>query len=594
VSADLGIGAVVLVTVVTVGLGAYGLRVSRTTSDFLVASRTVRPLWNASAIGGEYLSAASFLGIAGLIMTYGPDMLWYPVGYAAGYLMLLLLVAAPLRRSGAYTIPDFAESRLGNRRLRALAGTFVVIICWLYMVPQLQAAGLTLRTVTGAPDWLGAVVVGVVVTANVASGGMRSITLVQAVQYWLKLTAISVPAVAILLAWHAAGAPSGTRPVYPTFRVATTVHLDASVTDEVVAPVTVVAHGTVDGRRVAGPDRLSTGTHTLTAGSTLVFPAGARVPTIRGLALQSDARWALPLSSGGPHPLYATYSLILATFLGTMGLPHVLVRFYTNPDGAQARRTTLLILVLLGAFYLMPTIYGALGRLYTPDLFVTGNTDAVVLLLPTRLIAGVGGQLLAALATAGAFAAFLSTSSGLTVSVAGVLVQDVFRSPIPRMRLRRASLLAGLVPLLLTLRLVDLPVSQVVALAFAVAASSFCPLLVLGVWWRRLTDAGAAAGVLVGGGSAATAVLARLSGWDPHGWVAALVTQPAAWSVPLAFTVMIVVSLATRHRLAPDVARTMIRMHAPDSLGAGRGPATRPGGRSGPLPTGGEAVPGTG
>jgi Na+(H+)/acetate symporter ActP len=591
VSPDLGIVAIVLVTVMTVALGAYGLRVSRTTSDFLVASRTVRPLWNASAIGGEYLSAASFLGIAGLIMTYGPDMLWYPVGYAAGYLMLLLLVAAPLRRSGAYTIPDFAEARLDNRRLRALAGVFVVIICWLYMVPQLQAAGLTLRTVTGAPDWVGAVVVGVVVTGNVASGGMRSITLVQAVQYWLKLTAISVPAIAILLAWHAAGAPEVTRPLPPTFRMTTTVHIEASVTDDVTRPVTVEAKGTIDGHPLDGRYLLADGTHTLHSGTTVVFPAGARVPAITGIALEPNSRWALPLSSGGPHPLYATYSLILATFLGTMGLPHVLVRFYTNPDGAQARRTTLLILVLLGVFYLMPTIYGALGRLYAPDLFVTGNTDAVVLLLPTRLIHGLGGQLLAALATAGAFAAFLSTSSGLTVSVAGVLVQDVFRSPIPRMRLRRASLLAGLVPILLTLRLVDLPVSEVVALAFAVAASSFCPLLVLGVWWRRLTDAGAAAGVLLGGGAAAAAVLARLAGWSPTGWLAALVGQPAAWTVPLAFLVMIGVSLATPGRVAGDVARTMIRMHAPDSLGLGTGPGVSPPTRPLAGPAGPEAAP---
>lgn len=138
--------AIVTVTLVTVGIGFYGLRLARTTSDFLVASRVVSPTWNAAAIGGEYLSAASFLGVAGLILKYGVDVLWYPVGFAAGYLALLLFVAAPLRRSGAFTLPDFCELRLGSRWLRTLATAFVIFIGWLYLVPQLQGAGLTMAT----------------------------------------------------------------------------------------------------------------------------------------------------------------------------------------------------------------------------------------------------------------------------------------------------------------------------------------------------------------------------------------------------------------------------------------------------------------
>ena len=110
----------------TIAIGAYGVRFSRTTSDFLVASRTVGSRWNAAAISGEYLSAASFLGVAGLIAKYGADALWYPVGFTAGYLGLLLFVAAPLRRSGAYTVPDFAEFRLGSQRLRKIAMLVVV------------------------------------------------------------------------------------------------------------------------------------------------------------------------------------------------------------------------------------------------------------------------------------------------------------------------------------------------------------------------------------------------------------------------------------------------------------------------------------
>src|SRR3954466_9819367 len=118
--------AVALVCLATVAVGAVGLRLSRTTSDFYVASRVVTPRWNASAIGGEYLSAASFLGVAGLVLAFGVDVLWYPVGYTAGYLVLLALVAAPLRRSGAYTLPDFAQLRLDSLTVRRLSAALGV------------------------------------------------------------------------------------------------------------------------------------------------------------------------------------------------------------------------------------------------------------------------------------------------------------------------------------------------------------------------------------------------------------------------------------------------------------------------------------
>jgi hypothetical protein len=167
------IPALVVVLLVTIGIGAYGLRFARTTSDFLVASRTVSPSWNAAAISGEYLSAASFLGVAGLILRYGVDVLWYPVGFAAGYLALLLFVAAPLRRSGAFTLPDFCELRLRSLRLRRIATVFVIFIGCLYLVPQLHGAGLTFTTVTGGSYQWGALLVGLVVTANVALGGMH-------------------------------------------------------------------------------------------------------------------------------------------------------------------------------------------------------------------------------------------------------------------------------------------------------------------------------------------------------------------------------------------------------------------------------------
>ncbi|NYV76549.1 cation acetate symporter, partial [Streptomyces sp. UH6] len=342
------VAAVALVVVATALVGAFGLRVSRTTSDFYVASRTVGPRLNAAAISGEYLSAASFLGIAGLVLVQGPDMLWYPVGYTAGYLVLLLFVAAPLRRSGAYTLPDFAEARLASPRVRKLASGFVVGIGWLYLIPQLQGAGLTLKVLTGAPGMLGSVIVAVVVVANVAAGGMRSITFVQAFQYWLKLTALLVPALFLVLAWQGDGAPTRVFDEPAALREHRTVRVQDTVEIRLGEPLTVTVHGRVDGHPYDG-DRvtLPAGVHTVQGGARLGLPAGAPVPVAQGSGDTVLADGVLPdgaATAQGERPLHATYGLILATFLGTMGLPHVVVRFYTSPNGVAARRTTVVVL----------------------------------------------------------------------------------------------------------------------------------------------------------------------------------------------------------------------------------------------------------
>ncbi|UYP19748.1 cation acetate symporter [Rhodococcus sp. Z13] len=574
-------GSIPVVTVVglvaaaiaTVAIGIYGVRMARTTSDFLVASRSVGPRWNAAAISGEYLSAASFLGVAGLVAKFGADALWYPVGFTAGYLGLLLFVAAPLRRSGAYTVPDFAEFRLGEKWLRTLAMMVVAIICILYLVPQFQGAGLTLNILLGVPDWVGVAVVGVIVVANVVGGGMRSITFVQAFQYWLKLTAVALPALVLVL--HFVGDDRKVdAPVPPTVTETTSVDVTIDVVVQVAEPLPVIVSGEVDGQPVTGDFELTPGEHVLGAGTELVLEAGSPVPVVAGAPSDNDA-WASPgagLGASSRHPLFQVYSLMLATFLGTMGLPHVLVRFYTNPDGRAARMTSFAVIGLLGLFYLFPTLLGVFARLYVPQLLITGRSDAAVLLLPGSVLSGWGGQLLAALVASGAIAAFLSTSSGLLVSVAGVLSTDVLRGRVRDFRV--AAVLAGIVPLVLALSVTSLDLSRSVGQVFAIAASTLCPLLVLGIWWRGLTAVGAAVGMVVGGLVAGAAALSTvLLPIDPTvggGWPTVLSAYPAAISVPLAFLTMIVVSLATRRRVPADVGRAFSRMHVPERLGMGR------------------------
>src|SRR5438477_9140173 len=183
-----------VVVALTIGLGFWAARKSRTAQDFYVAGRNVSVGWNASAISGEYLSAASFVGVAGMVMSSGYDALWYPVCYACGYLFLLLFIAGPLRRCGASTIRDFAEGRFDSPLFRKIAVVFVLFIGFFYTMPQMKGAGTTLAYIfPGLPYWAGVVLVGAVITLNVALGGMKGITLVQAFQYWLKVFAISVP-----------------------------------------------------------------------------------------------------------------------------------------------------------------------------------------------------------------------------------------------------------------------------------------------------------------------------------------------------------------------------------------------------------------
>ncbi len=484
-NAVLDLAAVALVAAATVLIGAYGLRASRTTSDFFVASRSVRPVWNASAISGEYLSAGTFLGLSGLVLLGGARGFWFPIGYAAGYLLVLVFVAAPLRRSGAYTIPDFVEARLQSRSARRITSVIVLVIGWLYIVPQLHGAGLTLVVVAGLPPWVGAVLVAVLVAGAVAAGGMRAITFVQAFQYWLKLTALLVPVV--LIAFALAGGPHDIDPL-------------------VVFPVE------------AGPAAID---------------------------------------------VYEAASLLLALLLGTMGLPHVLVRFYTSPDGVSARRTTVLVIGMVSLFYAVSSVMGILARMVAPDLAEPGAADTVALVLPSRVFPGFGGELLTALVVAGAFAAFLATSAGLVVSLAGVISQDVFSGSVRSFRV--SAVLCAVVPLVVALATQPAGLVASVGVVFVVAASSLSPVLLLGVWWRGLTTRGAMAGMVTGALACGLsfAVHAAVGG---VGAAAPLLAQPAAWTIPLATAVTVGVSLLDRNGPPTRADRYLARLHTPERV----------------------------
>jgi cation/acetate symporter len=541
--------------VVTVWMGFRSAKTSKTASDFFVAGRSVSVGWNASAISGEYLSAASFMGVAGMVMSSGYDALWYPVCYACGYLFLLLFIAGPLRRFGAYTIPDFAEGRFDSPLFRKIAVCFVLFIGFFYTMPQMKGAGTTLAYIfPGMPYWGGVVLVGAVITLNVALGGMKGITLVQAFQYWMKMFAISVPIFVVMS-------------VYGFYNA----HL-----------------GVNDGRPVtAGEPAAMVRT---VERKPLVEKAPADTPWISPFGpLTTKAAKAAGLSDeeAKPYSLLYTYSLIIALVCGTAGLPHILVRFYTNPDGVAAKRTTMWVMILIGVFYVFPPVFGVLGRNLMPELYAaTGakGTDKVVLELP-RVVGGVWGSILSGITCAGAFAAFMSTFSGLLVSMTGALAHDVYgrilrpkSTPQERMFMFKVSaVIIGAVAIGLGSQVEQLQINFMVGQAFAIAAASYFPLLFMSVWWRGMTMTGAATGML-GGGLAALActTIINLSDlkmvdlaafWKANPLLRILCEQPAIWTVPLAIGLMVVVSKLTAAKVPDDIRMKMLVLHAPEKLG---------------------------
>jgi Na+(H+)/acetate symporter ActP len=629
------------------------------------------------------------MGVAGMVMSSGYDALWYPVCYACGYLFLLLFIAGPLRRFGAYTIPDFAEGRFDSPVFRKIAVIFVLFIGFFYTMPQMKGAGTTLAYIfPGLPYWAGVVLVGAVITLNVALGGMKGITLVQAFQYWAKMFAISVPIFVLMAVYGSYGkqlkvvdpyvedsgfsqvkrqplpakAPQDQTWLSPfgplttkaakaaaaaltntpaeaislrsdlspdtkmtvnmsDTNIARALGLYAQLTGRTLLPRTNGLVGRIDtffggrlsrwgwvtippypsaGIFVHGDGLFSAGQvkghleGIFRTNGVIVVPQGeSGFRAITGVAGDSGiARQKAWLAQHEkPLALLYTYSLIIALVCGTAGLPHILVRFYTNPDGVAAKRTTMWVMILIGVFYLFPPVFGVMGRNLMPDLYngLSGvkGTDGVVLRLPTILHEkyGVLGSILSGITCAGAFAAFMSTFSGLLVSMTGALAHDVYGRMLnpqstPHQRLRAFKIFAvavGGVAILLGTQVEQLQINFMVGQAFAIAAASYFPLLFMSTWWRGMTARGAATGMLTGGVCALAAVTLTnfsdlkwlpLDGfWKSQPLLRILCEQPAIWTVPLAIGLMIIVSRVTRGEVPTDVRMKMLVLHAPEQLG---------------------------
>ncbi len=480
-------------------LGISAARRTATLDDYWVAGRSVDVFTNASAISSNYLSAASFLGVAAVVWASGFDGVWYATGFAAGYILLLLFIASPLRRFGQYTIPDFCCGRFDSDRLRHAGIAWTCVISALYIIAQMVGVGTVMEAITGIPFVWGVILLGGIITLYVAFGGMTGVTVAQMMQFWIMITAMVLPLM-VLLPRHG----------YSELL------MHAYNQSEVAGEVATTIEGT---------------------------PAFSDQESEKFASLR---QWVSPFQK---YDLFSSVSLLVALVCGTAGLPHILARFYTNPNAAKARWSTVWVLVFIGVFYITCPIWGTWARVTLgPEavIYADGEPNPNSMMLLTSREAGAWAQ---ALVAAGAVAALLSTVSGLLIALSSAIAHDfygeLFRpnaSDRQKMAVAKfAVIVCGGLAIVLGLAFRHANIAWMVGLAFAVAASTFFPLLVCGIWWRRMTEQGAFAGLIVGGVISAVMVIGRLAGlWQ--------FDQPAIISVPLAFLTIYLVSKATANQ----------------------------------------------
>ncbi|HSJ46803.1 MAG TPA: cation acetate symporter [Euzebyales bacterium] len=517
---------------------ALAVRPRRASSiDFYLAGQRIGVVTNALAICGDYFSAASFLGVAAAVYVSGLDGVWYAAGFAAGFVPVLLFVAAPMRRFGQYSLPDFLGRRLVSDQVRLAAVGVVQIIVLSYLIPQAVASGITWSLLVGSGVLgLDAYATGVVVATTtiaglVAFGGMRGTTWTQALQFVLMM------AVLVWLAAMVLGSGfSYTGAVEDLSR------------QPLLNPVLV------DGQWQLQPVRS---------------------------ALQSDApaRFDEP---GARYSVLGQTMLLITLMLGTAGLPHVMNRYFTSPTGREARRTTVWVLGAAGVFYMLAVMLGTAARSVieqvadtTPwlaDLTVDGvlRIPEHAMLTLGRLSAGQAG--LATIAIA-ALVAVISTMAGLLLAAAASWGHDTFAGVVNRRATQAQVVLAGRLAVVGTAAVAAVvalqlepaslsalfpsAVATMVTWAFAVAGSALTPVIILSIWWRRTTAAGAVAGLFVGSGTAITMFLIALL--RPDWSVATLLLTPTPVAAPCAIIAAVVVSLRTE--VPADLPELWVRLH---------------------------------
>ncbi|MDD1772200.1 MAG: cation acetate symporter [Methanomassiliicoccales archaeon] len=483
-----------LITLATMAISIYFSRRVRTAGHYYVAGGGVKWFVNGIAFAGDYLSAASFLGVAGMIAFSGFDGFMYGIGFLAGWIVALFLIAEPLRVMGKYTFADALVHKFKSKRVRLAAAISTLVVSVFYLIPQMVGAGTIVQPLIGLPYEWGVLIVGGIVILITATAGMVSTTWVQFIKGLLLLFAALGLTIGVLIV---AG----------------------------LGPLDFI--GEILNNGASNP-------------STGAFPAYSG-----DVFLSPGLKFTNPLD-------YA--SLALALILGTAALPHILIRYYTVPKPSDARKSTVVAIFVIGVFYIL-TLFLGLGANYFAGKgeFLIGDSN---LSAPT-LANFIGGEVFFAIISSIAFATILGTVSGLIMAAAGAIAHDIYteilgKKTTEKSALRVSKLTAvgvGVIAIALGILSKGQNVAFLVGLAFAIAASANIPALICTLFWKKTSEKGVVLGIFTGLVLSILLILISPTVMEDPFFS---LNNPGIISIPVGFAVTIGASLMEGRKRAPN------------------------------------------
>jgi cation/acetate symporter len=487
---------------------------TKSAADFYTAGGGITGFQNGLAIAGDFMSAASFLGISAAVMANGYDGLIYSIGFLVGWPILTFLMAERLRNLGKFTFADVVAYRFKQAPTRALAASGTLVVVAFYLIAQMVGAGQLIKLLFGLEYWMAVVIVGVLMMVYVLFGGMTATTWVQIIKACLLLAGASFMAIMVLF-----------------------------------------NYGFSPEKLFAEAVRIKT-----------------ELATAAGKPLEEAAKRGHSIMAPGnfvSNPI-STLSFGMALMFGTAGLPHILMRFFTVPDAKEARKSVFWATTWIGYFYILTFIigFGAIVLVSNNPAFLDekGNLLGGGNMAAVHLASAVGGNAFLGFISAVAFATILAVVSGLTLSGASAVSHDIYSTvlkggkPAPGTELkvsRVTTILLGIVAVLLGILFEKQNIAFMVSLAFAIAASANFPALIMSLLWKNCTTRGAFIGGFAGLISAFALTVLSPSVWEatfgnPPGSALFPYTSPALFSMPLAFITIWGVSLLDKSPRAAE------------------------------------------
>lgn len=454
-----------IIIAATMSVVVWSAKQTKSAADFYTAGGGITGTQNGWAIAGDYMSAASFLGISGMISLYGYDGFMYSVGWLVAYITVLLIVAEPCRNAGKYTLGDILSFRTSPKPVRAVAAISTVSVSTFYLTAQMVGAGKLMQLLLGIDYTVAIIGVGILMVGYVVFGGMTATTWVQIIKAGLLMTGAAILSIMVAI-------KSGFSP----FQFFTDIATNQNIIDHVkLLPIYL--------------KEVDAGTATADAGQRFLEP---------GLFLTN------PLDQ---------ISLGMALVLGTAGMPHILMRFFTVPTAQEARKSVIVAMFIIGSFYILTTLLGFGAAVHLSPQGIkqvdAGGNMAAMMLAKTMgsEFSPFIGDLLLAFLCAVAFATILAVVSGLVLAASAAIAHDIYVNVIKDghadqkeqvFAARFTSFVVGAVGILIGIAAEKQNVAHLVALAFAVASSGNLPVVVMSLFWKKFNTAGVVAGLVVG------------------------------------------------------------------------------------------------